>query len=500
MGRPPSCHCKCGGSTEIPPPPPEKSAFFTIIFQDEAHGAYCCSDTTEGIYVADLIELRKKSQTIGRCDMAFMHVEKAGRFGSELKPTGRDDGGVDGFPEEVIYIKSNVKRNTITSADREALKHITEQILRGKYNCFTVYIDNSGSMKEPAVRSLIDEWYWNISTNESSHTTYQRYIVDSNGDPNPLPSCLNGGGNKSGNGFDVKANGCVYEIINGNERWLQNAANGSQAIYDAPGLCASRPDIDEDEDGIPDCDCTTGLGWPELCAVFMDRNKVPTTVNFNVSWIKAGTFSEDDTDDDIDNPAVFVELKDQFGNVSNSEFKADIMEAFAVWKAALENACSWLTVTFTDIGDETITTLRSTGGRGRPGDSTGTYKFSDYPGANIGDIRVGMHTMAKASVLAHAYYPGAVLGVTGNHGGDMHFDYADRWRRDGQVVANAFSIKMVAVHEFGHALGIGHLSDPNTIMYSFAKGSSTDYDTEWADGVIGDTTTYNALKELYCGV
>ena len=166
MGRPPSCHCKCGGSTEIPPPPPEKSAFFTIIFQ-------------------------------GRCDMALMHVEKAGRFGTELKPTGRDDGGVDGFPEEVIYIKSNVKRNTITSADREALKHITEQILRGKYNCFTVYIDNSGSMKEPAVRSLIDEWYWNISTNESSHTTYQRYIVDSNGDPNPLPSCLNGGGNKS---------------------------------------------------------------------------------------------------------------------------------------------------------------------------------------------------------------------------------------------------------------------------------------------------------------
>ena len=108
--------------------------------------------------------------------------------------------------------------------------------------------------------------------------------------------------------------------------------------------------------------------------------------------------------------------------------------------------------------------------------------------------------MAKASVLAHAYYPGAVLGVTGNHGGDMHFDYADKWRRDGQVVASAFSIKMVAVHEFGHALGLPHLSDPNTIMYSFAKGSSTDYDTEWADGVIGDTTTYNALKALYCGV
>ena len=82
----------------------------------------------------------------------------------------------------------------------------------------------------------------------------------------------------------------------------------------------------------------------------------------------------------------------------------------------------------------------------------------------------------------------------------MHFDYADRWRRDGQVVANAFSIKMVAVHEFGHALGIGHLADSNTIMYSYAKAASTDYDTFWSDGVIGDTTTYNALKELYCGV
>lgn len=489
MGRPPSCHCKCGVSSEIPPPPPEKSNFFTIIFQDEAENAYCCKSRHENIYIQDLIYLRQKSQRIGRCDMAFMHVEE-GAYGTELKPRTRDDGGVDGLPEEVLYVKKNVKRNTITSADRAALKHITEQILRDNYDCFAVFIDNSGSLGVAKVRALIDEWYWNISTDEASHGTYQRYIAK------PLPSCLNGGGDKTGDGFTVKANGCAYEILNKNERWLLHAADGSQAIYDAPGLCASRPDIDVDEDGIPDCDCTTGFGWPELCAVFMDRNKVPTTVNFNVSWIKAGTLSEDDSNDGVDNPSVFVELKDQFGNVSNSEFKADIMEAFAVWKAALENSCSWLTVTFTDIGDETTTTLRSTGGRGSPG----TYTFSDYPGANIGDIRVGMHTMAKASVLAHAYYPGAVLGVTGNHGGDMHFDYADKWRRDGQVVASAFSIKMVAVHEIGHALGLPHFSDPNTIMYAAAKASTTDYDTFWSDGVIGDTTTYNALKALYCGV
>ena len=119
MGRPPNCHCKCGVSTEIPPPPPEKSNFFTIIFQDEAEQSYCCDAKYESVYIEDLIYLRRKEQTIGRCDMAFMHVEE-GSYGTELKPRTRDDGGVEGLPEEVLYIKKNVKRNTITSADRAA--------------------------------------------------------------------------------------------------------------------------------------------------------------------------------------------------------------------------------------------------------------------------------------------------------------------------------------------------------------------------------------------
>ena len=394
-----------------------------------------------------------------------------GCCGSRMKPPGRDDGGVNGFPVEVIYHQTNVQRRAISNTDRNRLKHITETIIRGNYDCVAVFIDDSGSMKEADVRNLLNEWYWNISTSEASHATYVRYIVDSAGNPNPLSSCDSGGGNQ--------ANGCIYETKSPDERWLRHAANGAQRIYDDPDSCAGG------NGNVPGCDCTKKTGWPEICAVFMDKSRVGASVNFKISWIKAGTLS--------DGVTPFVELKDTYGNVSNSDFKADIIEAFAVWKAALESACSWLTVNFIDMGDETITTLPSSA-------TAGTYKFSDYPGANIRDIRIGMHEFDTKSEIAHAYSPGAVLGITGNQGGDTHFDAADRWRRDGQVVAGGFSIKMVTVHEIGHALGLPHLADINSIMYAQAKSNLTDYDTYWSGGVIADTTTYNALKELYCGV
>jgi hypothetical protein len=71
-----------------------------------------------------------------------------------------------------------------------------------------------------------------------------------------------------------------------------------------------------------------------------------------------------------------------------------------------------------------------------------------------------------SGVLAHAYYPAAPNPET--IAGDMHFDEAETWSLTTNI--HLFS---VALHEAGHALGLGHSDDPGAIMYAYYGGAVT---------------------------
>ncbi|XP_077064477.1 matrix metalloproteinase-20 [Siphateles boraxobius] len=65
--------------------------------------------------------------------------------------------------------------------------------------------------------------------------------------------------------------------------------------------------------------------------------------------------------------------------------------------------------------------------------------------------------------LAHAFGPGEGIG------GDVHFDEAETWTAG----FKGFNLYVVAAHEFGHALGLKHSQNPESVMYPTYKHSKT---------------------------
>uniref|UniRef100_H2Z0T6 Peptidase metallopeptidase domain-containing protein n=1 Tax=Ciona savignyi TaxID=51511 RepID=H2Z0T6_CIOSA len=84
--------------------------------------------------------------------------------------------------------------------------------------------------------------------------------------------------------------------------------------------------------------------------------------------------------------------------------------------------------------------------------------------------------------LAHAFYPGQ-----GDRSGDVHFDADEKWTYKAE--GDGTNLFMVAVHEFGHALGLGHSTSQGSVMLPFYQG--------FKDGIALNQDDIQAVYTLY---
>jgi hypothetical protein len=419
----------CYNEPDDPVDPPEGAlGFLVIVLEDEAMPIYTKYQATPGKegmlhhrsgkaqWDIDLRYLREVEHELGgRINMVFIQPYLPLRPPAAVKPQYTTGGSLrdEPWPEEVL---ANYKVERIQDFDaghpvpstpetRAVFAEIYNNIIKKdgvfQYQCLGVFIDVSGSMKRITVEDIVDEFYWNLHQTTTKPDDYVKYL-------DPMPSCA-GGSLSLG-----ESNGCIYESGSATEQWLVECADASKALFEHPGGCTQN------------CLCSQGI--PELCAAFGDATETPVTVTINCSFIIEGTAIYE-----VGDPMAAKTLECVETGVTHAQFVAEVLEALAVWKTALEYMASWVTVNFVNLGDETTTDIPSVQNYNT------TYPL---PQGNVGDFRFGMHGIdGSFGTIGHGFKPdvGSVLGSVGSVAGDFHFDSADRWRMDGTSVEPSFT-------------------------------------------------------------
>ena len=119
-----------------------------------------------------------------------------------------------------------------------------------------------------------------------------------------------------------------------------------------------------------------------------------------------------------------------------------------------------------------------------------TFGASNAASGHIGDIRVGaifIDGAVGANTLAHAFNPctNGLCGSGGSIGGDTHFDNGNAWSDGG--AGGTIDFHTVALHEFGHAMGLGHSAVVGSVMEPIYTGPRR---TLHADDIAGIQAIY----------
>ncbi len=90
----------------------------------------------------------------------------------------------------------------------------------------------------------------------------------------------------------------------------------------------------------------------------------------------------------------------------------------------------------------------------------------------VAEAGQGIHFDGPGGVLAYANLPSESLGESA---GDVYFDDSENWVFDEPESLYEIHLYTIAVHELGHALGLGHSSNPASIMWQEYYGPETLY-------------------------
>ena len=104
--------------------------------------------------------------------------------------------------------------------------------------------------------------------------------------------------------------------------------------------------------------------------------------------------------------------------------------------------------------------------------------------ARFGDIRIGGYAQPSGQ-LAFAYLPPPANG--GTNAGDIFFNTSQSWRIDGTT----FDLETVAIHEFGHALGLDHSTVAAAAMWPAYTSTKQVLSADDIGGIRG---TYDARR------